>query len=229
MTVTIWSDIGCPWASLLVWRLHARRAVLGLDEVRLDHRCFPLELFNERPTPKAIVDAEVAALAPLIPDAGWRAWWRDPAEYPVTTLPALEAVQAAKEQGLAASERLDLALRQAFWRDARCVSIRSEVLAAAESAEVDVKALADALDHGRARAQVIADWHGAKDGAAEGSPHVYVAGNGVLNPGIKHHWEGPKPGGKPVVDADDISVLDDLLSAAASPGSLRSTRPPHAW
>lgn len=215
MTVTIWSDIGCPWASLLVWRLHARRAALGLDEVRFEHRCFPLELFNERPSPRAILDAEVAALAPLVPDAGWRPWWRDASEYPVTTLPALEAVQAAKEQGAEASERLDLALRQAFWRDARCVSLRHEILAAAEAADADVPALAEALDDGRCRNAVITDWHAARDGAAEGSPHVYVGGKGLLNPGIEHHWQGPKPGGKPIVDKDDVSVLDDLLRLAA--------------
>lgn len=215
VTLTIWSDIGCPWASLLVWRLHARRAALGLD-VRLDHRCFPLELFNDRPTPRAIVDAEVAVLAPLVPDAGWRPWWRDASEYPVTTLPALEAVQAAKEQGLAASERLDLALRQAFWRDARCVSLRSEILDAAESAEVDVKALAEALDAGRCRQRVVDDWREAADGAAEGSPTVVLPdGTRLTNPGIEQHWEGPKPGGRPVVDNDDGAALDELLRTAS--------------
>lgn len=217
MKVTIWSDVACPWASLLVWRLHARRAALGLeDTVRFDHRCFPLELFNDRPSPRAILDAEVAALAPLVPEAGWRPWWRDDSAYPVSSLLALEAVQAAKEQGPAASERLDLALRQAFWRDARCISLRSEVLAAAEAAEVDVKALAEALDDGRCRSAVIADWHAAADGAAEGSPHVFVGTYGVLNPGIEQHWEGPKPGGKPIVDKDEqATAVDDLLHRAA--------------
>lgn len=217
MSITIWSDIGCPWASLAVWRLHARRAALGLDAVRFEHRCFPLELFNDRPTPRAIVDAEVEALAPLVEEAGWRPWWRDASAYPVTTLPALEAVQAAKEQGVPASERLDLALRQAFWRDARCISLRSEILDAAEQAEVDTKALADALDHGRARYAVIEDWQAANDGAAEGSPHLWVGTTGALNPGITHHWEGPKPGGKPVVTNDDQgAALDALLRQAAA-------------
>ena len=219
MNVTIWSDIGCPWASLLVRRLHARRAALGLeDTVRFDHRCFPLELFNDRPTPRATVDAEIAVLAPLVPEAGWRPWWRADSEYPVTTLLALEAVQAAKEQGLAASERLDLALRQAFWRDARCISLRHVVLETAEEADVDAKALAEALDTGRARVRVIADWQEAADGAAEGSPHVRVGATSVLNPGIEQHWAGPKPGGHPVIDTDDITALDTLLRQAAGEG-----------
>ena len=217
MNVTIWSDIACPWASLTVWRLHARRAVLGLDgAVRFEHRCFPLELVNSRPSPRAILDAEVAAIAPLIPEAGWRPWWRDDSAYPVTTLLALEAVQAAKEQGLAAGERLDLALRQAFWRDSRCISLRSEILDVAAAAGVDAAALAGALDTGRARASVIADWRAAADGAAQGSPHVRVGSYDVLNPGIEQHWEGPKPGGGPVVDGDDVGVIDDLLRRAAA-------------
>lgn len=216
IVITIWSDVGCPWASLLVWRLHARRAALGVD-VSIDHRCFPLELFNERPSPRPILDAEVEAIAPLIPEAGWRAWWREPYEYPVTTLPALEAVQAAKEQGAAASERLDLALRQAFWRDSRCVSLRSEVLAAAEAAEVDVKALTDALDSGRHRSAVIDDWRAASDGAAEGSPTVVLPdGTRLVNPGVMFRWEGPKPGGRPVVENDDVAALDELLRRAAT-------------
>lgn len=215
MTITIWSDIACPWATLLVWRLHARRAALGV-EVAFDHRCFPLELFNERPTPRAIVDAEIAALAPLAPEAGWRPWSRDASAYPVTSLPALEAVQAAKAQGLDASDRLDLALRQALWRDARCVSLRHEVLAAAEAAGLDVAALARALDAGTARHRVVDDWRSAAEGAAEGSPYVVLPdGTAVLNPGVEQHWEGPKPGGRPVVDRDDEAVLDDLLLKAA--------------
>lgn len=215
--LTIWSDIGCPWASLLVWRLHARRAALVLEgEVAFDHRVFPLELVNERPTPRAIVDAEVAALAPLVPDAGWRAWERDASAYPVTTLLALEAVQAAKSFGLDASERLDLALRQAFWRDNRCISLRHEVLAAAASAGLDVDALAALLDNGTARSAVIADWQAVADGAAKGSPHVFLPdGTDVMNPGVEQHWEGPKPGGAPVVDREDVGALDDLLTRAA--------------
>jgi predicted DsbA family dithiol-disulfide isomerase len=213
MTITIWSDIGCPWASLLVWRLTARRAALGVD-VAFDHRCFPLELVNARPTPRWALDAEVEALAPLVPEAGWRPWYRADSTYPVTMLPALEAVQAAKAAyGLAAAERVDLALRQAFWRDARCISLRHEVLDVAAAAGVDLEA---ALDSGAARAAVISDWRAAADGGADGSPHVYLPdGTAYVNPGIESHWEGPKPGGRPVVDRDDAAVLDDLLLKAA--------------
>jgi predicted DsbA family dithiol-disulfide isomerase len=214
MAITVWSDIACPWATLTVWRLHARRAALGLD-VPIEHRAFPLELFNERPHRRVLLDAEIEVLAPLAPDAGWRPWWRDPSAYPVSTLLALEAVQAAKAQGPGASERLDLALRQALFRDARCIALRHEVLNAAGSAGLDVAALASALDAGTARCAVIDDWQAAADGAAKGSPHVVAHGLDAVNPGIEQHWEGPKPGGRPVIDADDPGAIDDLLRRAA--------------
>lgn len=217
-TVTIWSDIGCPWASLAVWRLHARRAALGLeDAVRFEHRCFPLELFNEKVTSRALIDAEVEVLAGLVPEAGWRPWTADPSEWPVTTLPALEAVQAAKEQGLEASERLDLSLRQALWQDSRCVSMRHVILECAEDESLDVPALAEALDSGRARSLVIADWQAAADGQAKASPHVFLPdGSDWPNPGIEQHWDGPKPGGRPVIDRDDVAVYDEILTRATT-------------
>ena len=57
-TIVIWSEIHCPWSHLAVHRLHETRARLGLDDVvAFDHRAFPLEYFNERGTPKRILDA----------------------------------------------------------------------------------------------------------------------------------------------------------------------------
>jgi hypothetical protein len=78
-----------------VHRLHETRERLGLvDAVQFDHRAFPLELFNEQPTPKSTLDAEVPVTAALEPDAGWRAWSSPIEEYPVSTLLALEAAEA---------------------------------------------------------------------------------------------------------------------------------------
>jgi len=46
-------------------------------------------------------------MASLEPNAGWQLWQDKDWLYPSTTLPALEAIQAAKEQGLDASARLE--------------------------------------------------------------------------------------------------------------------------
>jgi len=56
-TVIVYSDIGCPWASLGLFNLRRAAAEEGV-RLTVDHRAFPLELFNSRPTPKWILDPE---------------------------------------------------------------------------------------------------------------------------------------------------------------------------
>ena len=75
-----------------------------------------------------VIDSETAVLGGLAPDAGWAMWHAPDWAFPSTVLPALEAVQAAKEQSWAASEVLDLALRRAFWADSRCIAQRHGAL-----------------------------------------------------------------------------------------------------
>src|SRR5213078_466221 len=139
-TLVVYGDIACPWSHLCVHGLRKARARLGLkDKVDLDLRGFPLELFNERPTPKRTLDAEIPVVGALDPSAGWKTWQRPEFEYPVTTLPALEAVQAAKTQGLRASEDLGCALRHAFFAESRTISLVPVILdVAKQCARVDV-------------------------------------------------------------------------------------------
>jgi predicted DsbA family dithiol-disulfide isomerase len=214
-TIVVWSDIACPWATAAVHHLHVARARLGLEgAVTLDHRAFPLELLNSRPSPKVIIDAEVAVVGAIAVDFGFSLGSCDPAAYPSTVLLALEAVQAAKEQSLAASDRLDLALRRAMFADGRHVGMRHVVLdVAARVPEVDAVALEAALDDGRGRRAVIDQWRAVPDSGIQGSPHLFLPdGTDVHNPGVTMHWVGPKPGGFPVVDAHDSSVYEDLLT-----------------
>lgn len=218
-TVVVWSDLSCPWAHTAVSRLWRTRAELGLDDVvRFDHRPFPLELFNAKPTDKVINDAEVPVLDGIEPHAGWQAWGRPDHEYPVTTLLPLEAVQAAKGQGLRASEQLDRALRRAMFAESRCISLRAVVLDVATACEaVDADALRQALDDGRARHAVIDAFETANDLGVKGSPHLFLPdGSDAHNPGIEMHWDGTPGTGSLVIDADDPSVYGDLLERAAA-------------
>jgi predicted DsbA family dithiol-disulfide isomerase len=216
-TIVVFSDVGCPWAHLAVHRLLVARHRLGLDdEVVLDHRAFPLEVFNRRPTPRLVLSAEVPVVGGLDPDAGWQVWQGDLATWPVTTLLALEAVQAAKEQGLAASERLDRALRVAFFGQSRCISMRHVVLEVADACGVDAEALREALDEGRARRTVFEQCQSAEDGDVKGSPHVFLPdGSDAHNPGIEMEWVGEHGAGFPVIGKDDPRVYDDLVTRAA--------------
>ena len=218
-TIVIYSDIACPWATLAVHRLHATRQRLGLDEVvAFDHRAFSLEEHNDQPTPKRILDAEIPVIGALEPDLELRLWQGDASTWPVTTLLALEAVQAARQQGLTASSTLDRALRRAMFSESRCISLRSVILDVARSCpEVDADALRAALDEGRCRRHVVEQSDGADDAGVSGSPHLFLPdGSDAFNPGIEMHWQGEHGKGFPVIDGDDPKVYEDLLVRAAA-------------
>ena len=218
-TIVVYADITCPWAHLAVYRLHAARTKLGLEsEVVFDIRSFPLELFNEQPTPKKILDAEISVAGGLDPAAGWQMWQRPESEYPVTSMPALEAVQAAKEQSLVASEQLDRRLRVGFFGESRVISLRHEILElAGEVAALGVDVLADALDSGSARAAVTEQTEFAKGETVAGSPHLFLPdGSDEHNPGIDMEWEGDHGKGFPVVNEDHPEIYLELIEKATS-------------
>lgn len=218
-TIVVFSDIGCPWAHVAVWRLHEARRRLGLaDRVGIDHRAFPLELFNSEPTPRNELEPEMPVCASLAPRAGWQAWNAPDWAWPVTMLPAMEAVQAAKEQGLSASEELDRGLRRAFWGESRCISLRHVILeVASQVGSLDLAALAEALDSGRARRAIFDQWEVAKTDAVSGSPHLFLAdGTNAQNPGLELDWtEQPDGVWLPTVLSDDPSAYDRLVRRAA--------------
>jgi predicted DsbA family dithiol-disulfide isomerase len=218
-TIVVYSDLNCSFAHVAVHRLHETRRRLGLDgTLWFDHRAFPLELFNRRVNERPGVDSEVSVVGALEPEAGWRLWQGPDWTFPVTMLPALEAVQAAKAQGWHASEQLDRALRRAFWAEDRCISMRHVILdVATETDAVDVDALAAELDTGRFRARVHEHFAQARDGRVNCSPHVFLHdGTAMANPGVERHWINGRFGvGFPVIDSDDPSVYELLLRRAA--------------
>ena len=224
-TIVFYADIACPWSHVAAHRLWTTRARLGLEnDVAFEPRAFPLELFNDRPTPKTTLDAEMPVAGGLAPGAGWKMWRRPLHEYPGTTLPALEAVQAAAMQSRRAAEQLDDALRRGFFADNRMVHLRHEILDIAEScAEVEAAALATALDSGSARATVMRHKVEGESDEVRGSPHLFLAdGSDFHNPGIRMRWEGGS-GGFPVIEHDDPAIYEDILGRAAgsAPGPRR--------
>lgn len=184
--ITVWSDLSCPWATMALHTLHQVAADRGLD-VRIDHRVFPLELLNGESAPRPMHDEEVATITAVRTDLGWSPWTAPDWTYPVTTLPALAAVQAVKEQqGLEAADALDTALRRAFFVDQRCISLVPVIEDVARGcADVDADALLDALRSGAGQAAVFADLEVARSGEIQGSPHVWTSdGPFAANPGV---------------------------------------------
>ncbi|MDP5181791.1 DsbA family protein [Blastococcus sp. BMG 814] len=214
-TVVVFTDVVCAWSTVALHRFCTARARLGLDDaVRVDHRLFLLEDVNRFAIPRGMVDAEIPVVGQLEPSLGLSPWQGEPSAWPVTGLPADEAVHAAKEQSAAAAEQLDMALRLAFFRDSRCISMLHEVVDVARGCDlVDADAVAAALDDGRARGAMMAGYRAHRDDV-QGSPHFFLAdGSDVHNPGVAMHPD--EAGGYPVVDSDDPSVYDDLVRRAA--------------
>lgn len=206
VAVTVWSDIACPWATLALHTLRGAAQARRVD-VEVTHRGFPLELFNSQPTPRAVTDAEIVAIAGLREELGWRPWHGVESAYPVTTLPAMEAVRAvAAADGPAAGDRLDAALRDALFVDSRCISLYSVILeVASECGAVDVDRLADALRSGTFRRSLFDDWHEADRSAeVQGSPTIVTGSTVLVNPGVTMTWLGA-----PEHELPRVSVYDD--------------------
>ena len=218
-TIAVFADLNCSFAHVAIHRLHETRRRLGLEgTLWFDVRAFPLELFNREVNARPGVDSEISVVGSLEPEAGWRLWQGPDWAYPVTTLPALEAVHAAKRQGWDASERLVRALRRAFWAENRCISQRHVILdVAADTGAVDVRSLAEALDTGAARSAIIAQYESARDGRVTCSPHVFLFdGTHSANPGVRAHWVNGDFGvGFPRIDEDRPEVYEELLRHAA--------------
>lgn len=217
-TIALYTDVVCGWSTVALSRLLRARDAAGLrDEVHVDHRLFLLEDINRFPIPKRYLDAEIPVLGGIEPDVGWTVWQREPSEWPVSSLLANEAVHAAKDQGLAVAEELDWALRLAFFRDSRCITLLHEVLDVASSCpSVDGERLREALVDGRARGPMLRQMASDRE-HVQGSPHLFFAdGTDVHNPGIELHWQGDPGEGYPVVDRDDASVWDGLVRRAVS-------------
>lgn len=185
-TIVMYGDLGCPWAHVALHRLYAARHRLGMQEtVRFDIRPFPLELINDMATPKLILDAETPVAGGTEPEAGWQMWQGPAHDYPVTTVPAMEAVEVAKAQGLEASSGFDRALRRAFFGESRNIAMRHEVLAVAGSCELDVDAVRYGLVHGTARPYIEEQVPLCRGEAVQGSPTLFFPDGGppVHNPG----------------------------------------------
>jgi predicted DsbA family dithiol-disulfide isomerase len=215
--IVVYSDIACPWAHIAVHRLLRERRRLGLDrEVIVDHRAFPLELVNREPTPKDLLDVEIEVCADLEPEAGWDRH-PPPWKYPVSTLPALEAVQAAKAQGASVSEDVDHAMRHAMFAEWRCLSVFGEVLDVAATVEtVDVDELWSEIRSGRPRSDVFDQFDLSSTGRIAGSPtFVLPDGSGHHNPGIEMRWSDG-PGSELIIDCDDPSAVVELIERAVA-------------
>jgi predicted DsbA family dithiol-disulfide isomerase len=217
-TVVMFGDVMCGWATLALHRLYQARSAVGPDSAfTVDLQLFLLEDVNHMALNTKIIELEKPVIGALAEELEFKGWQGHPSEYPVTSLPANEAVQAAKAQSATAAEQLDMALRLAFWRDSQCISMRHVILDVAQDCDaVDVDQLKEAIDDGRARGPMLHTYFRHADDV-QGSPHFFFAdGSDEHNPGIQMHQAGQPGAGFIVCDSDDPGVYDELVRRAAA-------------
>ncbi len=161
--------------------------------VRIAWRTLSLEVKNRKSTPKNIVDVEIALMAqqePKLPIGPWKAaeW-----QYPVTILPAFEALKCAMLQGDGPAWEFNWRARKAFFDESRCISTRHVLCELAGQSGLDVEHFMRDWDSGRQRPTVLAESHrGWEELKVPGSPtFVLPSGRQVHNPGALRVTWGP--------------------------------------
>lgn len=223
-TIAMYADLVCPWAYLTAWRLRQARERLGA-EVRIAHKSLSLEYVNSGPSPRRWLAMELPLLMCEEADIPWQMWSRPEFEWPVTVMPAFEAVKCAERQSMALADELDWALRTAFHGQSRTMSLRHEILTCAAAAGLDMDRFTTDFDSGVAKALVIEE---AKEGwerlKVNGSPTLVFPNGRQLNgrelalPAItfgENRVLGYTPGAPEGTSAVDllVQVIEESLSA----------------
>ena len=167
--IYLYADLSCPYAYLTAFRLRKLR-----DEYRgriaIVHKCLALEYVNREPTPKRLLDIELAVLMLEEPEIPYQPWHAPESTWPVTLWPAFEAVKCAERQGLELADDLSWAIRTAIFAESRCVALRDVLLALAEQVGLDMTRFEADYDDGVAKRAVI-------DEAREGWERLRVNGS----------------------------------------------------
>jgi predicted DsbA family dithiol-disulfide isomerase len=224
IAVAFWGDLSCPFAYVAHYRLR-RIFPEYAGKVALAHKSLALEYVNREPTPKPVIDLETPFLALAEPDLPYRPWRAAASEWPVTILPAFEAVACAERQGLERADDLAWAIRIAFFRDSRCVSLRHVLLELADEVGLETDRFVADFDGGTARRRVIEEaregWERQK---LPGSPTIVLPdgerydGDALGLPNVElDHAQGRRPihwQPAPCTGDDCLDILRRVLDRA---------------
>lgn len=209
--VIVYSDPRCPWAHVAVHRMLAAVERRGLgSELVIDHRWFPLG-DDAMPTEPEELDRKLDLFRSLEPDLDWHRWSSGGSDFPAGSRLAASWVQAAKQDGPAASQALDRALRSALFADGRDISDPAVVEQVASAVDgLDVDEVRTEVASGRPDAELDRQAELAGSDLVPVSPTVVLSdGTHWANPGITSHAED----GGTVVDADDRAVAEEIIDA----------------
>lgn len=156
------------------------------EKLRLKWRAFPLEIINDRPAPRHIVDQEWPLVAVQEPLAPCRSWPHD--EYVRSTIPAFQACASAWTQDPEKARVFDLAIRRGFFFEGRRVDEQSVLCEIAGEAGLDADRVRSDLESGAYEEGVMDDCREAmrlrdEEGLPMTSPTLILPnGEAVHNP-----------------------------------------------
>jgi predicted DsbA family dithiol-disulfide isomerase len=126
-----WAEYYCPWCYVAAVRLHALQKEYE-GRVLAITRFFPIELLNGEEPPRDILEQEWWLASIQEPAATFIPYTAD---WPTTTLPAFDAVWAARQQGWPVAMEMDLRVRRAFFGESRNIGRRDVLLEIAREME----------------------------------------------------------------------------------------------
>jgi predicted DsbA family dithiol-disulfide isomerase len=173
--IEVFADIWCPFAHVGLRAMVSRRRTLGLDDLQLWIRAWPLELVNGKPLDAGEVAEEVADLrAQVAPDlfAGF-----DESTFPTTSLPALALAASAYRRNIRTGEQVSLALRNALFEERRDISDAGLLASIARSYGIDDASPDD-------DETVRNDWRDGQRRGVKGSPHFFCGGVSAFCPAL---------------------------------------------
>lgn len=152
--------------------------------LRLRWRAFPLEVINDRPAPRHIVDQEWPLVAVQEPLAPCRGWPHD--AYLRSTMPAFQAYASAYAQDPEKARVYDLKLRRGFFYECRRVDEVPVLAEIAAEAGLDPAPVRAALESGEYEEAVMDDYREAMrlrdaEGLPMTSPTLILPGGEVLH------------------------------------------------
>jgi 2-hydroxychromene-2-carboxylate isomerase len=162
--IDAYADMSCPFAHVGLRAVARRREQLGLRDVTIRIKAWPLELVNGEQLDLATIVAHVEDLRRQVaPDLfkGFR-----PDTVPASTLPALALADAAYRVDDQVGEAVSFALRAALFEDGLDISepgVLDQVAATHGLHDADF-----GDQHG-----IHDDWHEGKARGVEGSPHFF--------------------------------------------------------
>ncbi len=158
--------------------------------VRLVERAFPLEVYGSGPPDKQVLEQEWWLAALQEPEAAFQPY--DNPDWPITTLPAFEAVFCARQQDEAAARKLDLRIRWAFFAESTNIGRRELYADLAREAGLEIGPFMKLFQGDRPRLAVREDGRVGKERYGVRGTPTLMDGNGkrlrhpIAFPSLRH-------------------------------------------